>query len=172
MSDVMLRPELYCVVPRHLADDLIEPLREAFAAQDVNVIQERRDMRAHVPLELRRQRALHLPRALPPLPENLAEHADELKLVQRMPSPGLAYADHALLEVVDAARNGDGVAASELVWRMHGRISSRLARHIGEVTDTDRVDRVLGRVLDRLDEYSGHSESDFLRWLDRVADES
>src|SRR5687768_60215 len=117
MSDVLMRPEVYCVVPRGLAEEPLEPLRKHFSAQGIAVIVERRDRRAHLTAETRRRRAMHLPRALPPLPGALAEHAAELKLVQRMPTPGLGFADAHLLEVVDAANAGDSVAASELIWR-------------------------------------------------------
>src|SRR5688500_16127495 len=115
MSDVLMRAEVYCVVPRHLAEELLEPLRKHFSGQGIAVIIERRDKRAHLTADARRQRSMHLPRQLPPLPGELAEHAADLKLVQRMPPPGLGFADKQLLEVVDAANAGDSVAASELV---------------------------------------------------------
>lgn len=171
MAQAAVRPELYCVVPRDLADEVVEPLRRHLGAQDVAVIVERRDTRASVPFEVRRQRALHLPRALPPLPPELGPHAEQIKLVQRMPSPGLTYADNALLEVVDAARADDSVAASELVWRVHARVATRLTRRQAGTVTNAFVDRVLGAVLDRLGEFGGHEELDFLFWLDEVVDD-
>jgi hypothetical protein len=172
MSDVLMRPEVYCVVPRDLAEELLEPLRKHFSAQGIAVIVERRDRRAHLTAETRRRRAMHLPRELPPLPGALAEHAAELKLVQRMPTPGLGFADAHLLEVVDAANAGDSVAASELIWRVHGRIAARLSQRFGEVVTNARLDAVLGRMLDRLGAFDGHTEGELLHWLDGVTDEA
>ena len=172
MSDVLMRAEVYCVVPRHLAEELLEPLRKHFAGQGIAVIVDRRDKRAFITPDARRQRSMHLPREFPPLPATLAEHAAELKLVQRMPSPGLAFADTSLLEVVDATRAGDSVAGSELVWRVHGRIGARLSRRFGDVVSNARLDEVLGRMLDRLDAFDGHSEAEFLHWLDGVTDQA
>ena len=79
---------------------------------------------------------MHLPRALPPLPAALAEHAGELTLVQRMPPPGLAHADASLLEVVDAARTGDSVAGSELVWRVRPKAEIEFTSTLGAVVST------------------------------------
>ena len=172
MSDVLMRAEVYCVVPRHLAEELLEPLRKHFSGQGIAVIVERRDKRAHLTADARRKRSLHLPRALPPLPAEFAEHQAELKLVQRMPGPGLGFADTHMLEVVDAARAGDSVAASELVWRVHGRIAARLSRRFDEVVTNARLDAVLGRMLDRLDAFEGHTEAELLHWLDGVTDEA
>jgi hypothetical protein len=166
----LIRPELYCVVPRDLAESLVAPLQAHFAAHGITVIVERRDERANVPYEVRRQRALHLPRSLPELPIDLRPYAAELQLVQRMPSPGLNFADDTLHEVIDAVRDGDPIAASELVWRMHARVCTRLGSKHGNAIGLTLTDAAMGTMLDRLDEYPGHVEAEFHHWLDGVVD--
>lgn len=169
MGHVLTRPEMYCVVPPDLADELLVPLRAHFADQGVKVIEERRDPRKAVSLEIRRQRAMHLPRALHDLPAPLARHDERLRLVQRMPSPGLVWADTALLEVVAAVQDGDGVAASELVWRISARVADRLVFHRGQ-RGTNLLEQALGRILDELHDFDGHEETEFLLWVDDVVD--
>jgi hypothetical protein len=162
--------DLYCIAPPDLPQEHLAMLQEHLATMGVKVIVERRDGVGHPPFDMRRQRALHLPRELPGLPPELAALGEELQLVQRMPGPGLAHADDPLLQVVELARAGDPVAASELVWRLHARVHSRLTAHLGEVAARDGTDPALGRILDRLEGFDGTGEDAFLRWLDSVVD--
>lgn len=169
-ADVATRPELYCVVPRELGSELVSELQTALATHGIKVILERRDLDAPVSYEQRRQRALHLPRRLPELPAELAEWAEGLELVQRMPSPGLVFADATLPQVVAAARTGDAIASSELVWRLHARVTARLTQRHGSVAGHAMGDSAMGALLDAVDGCSAQSEAEVLMWADRVVD--
>lgn len=164
------QPELYCIVPRELADGLVASLQEHLGEHGIKVIRERRTPDAPVSYEIRRQRALHLPRSLPPFPPELAHFDGAFQLVQRMPSPGLTFADDTLEQVLGAVRGGDAIAASELVWRMHARVATRLARRLGQALANARSDEAMGRMLDRLPEFTGSGEAEFHAWLDHVVD--
>jgi hypothetical protein len=163
-------PELFCVVPRDLPDELRGALVEHLSSHGVQVIVNRRNPRARGAPAVPRKRALHLPRELPELPGELAEHAEEIQLVQRMPAPGLVHADEPLEHVIEAVREGDPVAGSELVWRVHARVHARLVHQHGRVAGEGRVDAALGRILDRIEEFQGVGEGEFLHWLDGVVD--
>jgi hypothetical protein len=169
-APVITAPELYCVVPREFEDSLVSPLHAALAERGIKVIVERRNLDAPTPYEVRRQRALHLPRAMPELPAELADSAASLSLVQRMPSPGLTFADETLPEVVAAVRTGDAVAASELVWRMHARVCTRLGQRHGQVAGIAMTDTAMGAMLDALEGFRGQQDHEFLHWLDRLVD--
>jgi hypothetical protein len=163
-------PELFCVVPRDLPEELRGALQEHMASHGVTVIVNRRNPRVRGPVEIPRKRALHLPRELPELPAQLADRAEEIQLVQRMPAPGLLHADEPLHEVIEAVREGDPVAGSELVWRVHARVHARLVHRHGRVVGEGKVDAALGRILDRIAEFGGVTEAEFLHWLDDVVD--
>lgn len=159
-------PELYCLVPHTLPQEVLATLRAHFADLGARVIVDRRQGRPGFGFS--HQRSLHLPREMPPLPRAARAHAAHLQFFQRMPSAGLTFADTPLIDVVHAAQEGDGVAASELVWRLNVRVLHRLERRNGQVIP---IEPALGRMLDRLDEFTGRDESDFLAWLDRVVDQ-
>lgn len=167
--EVTTLPELYCVVPREW-EDVVTPLQVALAEHGIKVIVERRDLSATPSFEVRRQRALHLPRRMPDLPAELAHLADEIKVVQRMPSPGLTHADDTVAEVAAAVRAGDAVAASELVWRMHARVCARLSHRHGQIAGLAMTDTAMGAMLDAIDTFQGYEELEFLNWLDRLID--
>jgi hypothetical protein len=169
MATLTTTQELYCLVPQHLADEVLEPLRAHLAPLGIATIVERRDDSRPVSYSIARQRAMHLPREVPELPGTLAEHASAVVLRQRMPPAGLALADAPLLEVVDLAAHGDGTAASELVFRVSARVDSRLRSRHG--ADAERIEAVLGRMLDRLTTFDGHDAGDFYVWLDAVVDD-
>ena len=152
--------ELYCVVPPTLAE-VLPRLRESLGSRGVAVIVERRDARASRNTGTRHQRALHLPRQLDGVPEGA-------RVVQRMPAASARLADASLLEVVDLVVAGDASAASELVFRVHGRTFSRLQSHYGAERE---VEAALGRMLDRLDTFDGYDAGDFYVWLDAVVDD-
>jgi hypothetical protein len=170
MPTVAVPSDLYCIAAPDLSQEHVAMLREHLADRGVTVIVERRDGIGRPPCDRPRQRALHLPRELPGLPPDLAALGGSLQLVQRMPGPGLTHADDPLLLVVELTRAGDSVAASELVWRVHARVESRLVSRIGQVPAADRIDAALGRILDRLEEFAGTGEDAFLHWLDSVVD--
>ena len=161
---MLVRPQLYCVVPPGLARKLLTPLRRHFAAMGVEVIVERRDETQRAPYGIRRKRALHLPRRLE-LPEDAAPHAGEIKLLQRMQPAGLEFADNTLLEVVALVKEGDALAASEMSWRLHNRVQCQ----DGEMLDPESVNRRLGAILDHIDEFEGGDELEFLYWVDGIA---
>ena len=165
------QPELYCIVPRELSDAIVGPLQEHLGAYGIRVIRERRGRDSAVSYEVRRQRALHLPRSMPAFPPELAQYDGAFRLVQRMPSPGLTFADDTLEQVINAVRDGDAIAASELVWRMHARVATRLTHRLGADLANARSDEAMGAMLDRLDEFRGGADADFHAWLDRVVDE-
>ena len=160
--------ELYCLVPPALSDTVLEPLREHLAGRGIAALVDRRAGRK-VPYTVARQRAMHLPRALPDLPDELEVHRDALRLVQRMAPAGLALADHDLLDIVEASAAGDGPASSELVFRISARVFARLERRHARAGQAE-VERVLGRVLDRVEEFDGSDAEDFHGWLDDVVD--
>ena len=155
-----MSPELYCLVPAELADELLEPLRDHFAGTAIQVIVERRDPRSAPTYSMMAQRRRHLPRSLGDLPPGLREHASALQVVQRMAPAGPALADRTLLEVVRLAAKGDGRADTELSWRIYHRIEAKV--------HAEHVDAALGRVLDQIPAFDGDTENDFYEWLDAV----
>jgi hypothetical protein len=153
-----MAPELYCLVPLELADELLEPLRHHFDGSGIQVIVERRDPRNPPAFALEHQRRRHLPRALGDLPEAARPHASALHIVQRMAPAGPALVDLKLMEVVRLAATGDGLAATELSWRIYARVESRV--------HAEHVDAALGRVLDTVGNFPGGTETQFYTWLD------
>lgn len=161
--------ELYCLAPMSMADTIVEQVRDHLAARGIATIVDRRAGRP-VPYEIARQRAMHLPRELPELPEDLTSYVGSLRLVQRMAPAGLALADAPIMDVVQDAKHGDGPASSELIFRISGRVHSRLQSRHGRDAARD-IESVLGRVLDRLEHFDGYDQEDFFAWLDSVVDD-
>jgi hypothetical protein len=152
--------ELYCVVPPTLSE-VLPGLRDTLGARGVAVIVERRDARTARAFGTRHQRALHLPRQIDGLPEGA-------RVLQRMPAATARLADAPLMAVLALAADGDATAATELVFRVHGRVFSRLQAHHRAERE---VEAALGRMLDRVGTFDGYDAGDFYVWLDDVVDD-
>ena len=162
-------PLIFCLVPRNLADAILEPLRRHFAPSGVAVIVEKRDGKPSKTWETRR--APLLPRELAELPDELHEYAGELKMVQRMEPVGPDLQDATLLEVVQAVVNADGGAATELQWRIHARVFARIQYTVGtHKAPTIPTLPIIGAIVDRLPSFTGESDGAFLAWVDDVVD--
>lgn len=172
MAYAPTRTELYCLVPRHLADAVLDPLRDHFAPQGIAVIIEKRDKKQKVSFDIRKQRAMHIPRSITEeLPAEVEDHRDDVKLVQRMGPAGVELADTHLLVVISKVLDGDGMASSELIWRVNARVLARLDRLHGEAFAARHIEAALGRILDNLGGFDGEDETEFLHWVDRVVDD-
>jgi hypothetical protein len=167
---------LFCLVPAGRADTLLAPLREHFADDPhVAVLVERRAPEAPRPAWIpgsehphRRAPAAErdVIRALPP---QLRRQARHLRFVQRLEPVSERHQDTSTPDLVAAIRSGDPEAASELWWRTAERVSMRLRARLGETAAAAAERRVLGRILDELDDYDPH-ERPLAAWLDEVVD--
>lgn len=155
---------IYCLVP--VADeDLVEPLRAHYARDPrVHVILDRRTgvdrrtERAEIPTFDRRtgvdRRRGVVPRTLGKPPPALRGRSGSLRWVQRMvPVHSDGTEQLELEEVVGRVRSHDPEAPTELYWRVHERLQSRLLQLLGDSTAADAaVVIAYGRILDALDD--------------------
>jgi hypothetical protein len=162
------RPFLFCLVPRPLAAQLLEPLRACFADDPtVQVLVERRS--ANRPMSYGHSRAPVAERDLRArLPEELHELAREVSFVQRMEPLGALHSDVPEAELARLVRDGDPAAASELWWRYRERVRAVLRSMLSR-TEADVAERsTLGAILDALDFAGPDGEQAFGEWLDDV----
>jgi hypothetical protein len=162
------RPFLFCLVPRPLAAQLLEPLRACFADDPtVQVLVERRS--ANRPTTHGHSRAPVAERDLRArLPAELHELAREVSFVQRMEPLGDLHSDVHEVELARLIRDGDPAAASELWWRYRERVRAVL-RSMLTRTEADIAERsALGAILDALDLAGPEEEQTFGEWLDDV----
>jgi hypothetical protein len=168
---------LFCLVPAARAGNLLEPLREHFADDPhVAVLVERRAPDVARPAWVpggnshphRRAPAAErdVIRALPP---QLRKQASHLRFVQRLEPVSERHQDTSTPDLVTAIRSGDPEAASELWWRVAERVQMRLRARLGDTAAATAERRMLGRILDELDDYD-QQEHPLPVWLDGVVD--
>jgi len=168
MSD----PRVFCLVAAERADDLLEPLREHFAAApQVAVLVERRvSKRSHQPPGGVRPRAPVAERdPVRALPPELHPEARHLRLVQPLEPVRRTYEDADLGELIGETLAGEPEAVSELWWRVSGRVQARLRLAIGVFATERAMSQVLGRLLDELPAYDPEREP-LSTWLDVLVD--
>jgi hypothetical protein len=151
---------IYCVVPRELAAELLEPLQEHYRAQPrVTVIVDRRDAgrrpvtggeRASSPDGDRRRPML--PRQLHgDLPAELAGRATSVRWMQRLGPVrrGLERVD--LDGLTNRIMDGHEDALTEVYWRYVSRVSARVARRLRDPQQVEEATReAFGRAFDEL----------------------
>jgi hypothetical protein len=168
---------LFCLVPAARADALLEPLRAHFAEHPhVAVLVERRAPEVARPAWIpgggshphRRAPAAErdVIRALPP---QLRKQASHLRFVQRLEPVSERHQETSTTDLVTAIRSGDPEAASELWWRVAERVQMRLRARLGDSAAVTAERRMLGRILDELDDYQPE-EHPLPAWLDGVVD--
>ena len=170
------RPYIFCIVPAARADELLEPLRAHFADDPhVGVLVERRrpeEAQARwVPgTDHPHRRAPAAERdAVRALPPPLRADARHLRFVQRLEPLGELHQDTGTEELIAAIHDGDPAAASELWWRSAERVHMRLRARLGDLVAEAAGRRVLGRILDELEDYDPKDQP-FAAWLDQVVD--
>jgi hypothetical protein len=171
------QPYLFCLIPPERADDLLEPLREHFADDPyLEVLVERRGSEApgHGPMGENNYRRAPVARRdlIESLPPELQDDADQLSFVQRMEPLGRRHQSTDTPALIEAIAEGDPEAASELWWRINGRVRERLLRRLGRRSDGSvrGEEEALGFILDALDGYEDDPERTFSDWLDEVVD--
>jgi GrpB-like predicted nucleotidyltransferase (UPF0157 family) len=152
---------VYCLV-HPAAADAVDDVRAHYAGAPVRVevvidrrLHDRRgaasaptgpDRRAG-----RDRRRFTFPRALAPLPRELAERTGQVRWIQRLLPVGAATERLSASEVIEAVRRGDAEAPTELYWRCYERMRSRLLVLLKDPREADgAVVRAFGRVLDAL----------------------
>jgi RNA polymerase sigma-70 factor (ECF subfamily) len=186
------RTVVYCVVPRDLADDLHEPLRDFYSDRpEVQVVVElratdrrRRDRRAEQAdaaderrrvrnVEGRRvgeRRALTVPTDTPALPPLAAEHADRIVFLERV-EPGTRQAEDVdSARLVAAAQGGDQAAFPALYMRYFDRLYSYLRLAVKDAHDAeDLAQDVFLQILGLLPDYEIRPSHPFRVLLFRIA---
>jgi hypothetical protein len=192
-AEVAHQASVYCLIPRALESELLEPLRAHYADDPrVEVIVEQRvgprrsgiDRRAlnlEAPETDRRRsgrdrrqradrRAPQIPRELAPLPPPFDAHADRIRWAQRLAPVSRGTESLPLPELIAAIHAGDPGATTEFYWRMFERVYSRLRQQLGRYTNPDgHMPRTFGRLLDELEHY--RVEDSFDEWFYGVIDE-
>jgi hypothetical protein len=173
---------VYLLIPPHLEDELLEPLRRHFADDEhVDVVVERRSSERRPGIDDRilrdlakpqtERRAQTIPREMPELPPGLAHHAPELRVIQRLAPVRATMAELDLLEVVALAQQDHPEAPTEIMWRTFERVSRRLAVHLKDPREADQaVKGTYGIILDRLRDFDP-DVIPFDAWVDRVVDD-
>ena len=170
------QPHIFCLIPPERADDLLVPLRTHYAGDPaLEVLVERRrgsdTPRFLAPVEQRHRRAPVAQRDLArSLPERYRDEADALRFEQRMMPLGGVHQGTSTDDLVTAVRNGDPGAASELWWRVNERVRTRLRARLGDVEGPRAEGKILGRILDEIDDYEHDPDRAFSAWLDDVVD--
>ena len=184
---------LYCVVPRELADQVYEPLRDHFRESAVAVVVERRRAerrrapprraQAAEPARDRRlvksasgrrvadRRALTAPTAdIPPLPRKMRRYAEQLVFVERLEPASEQLRDQDSKRLVVRYQAGDRSIFSELYLRyfndMYAYARVALADH-HEAEDITQ--QVFMRALDALPRYELRENIPFRSWLFSIA---
>lgn len=159
------RVVIFCLVPAELEDQLFAPLRRHYAKdRRVRVIVDRRgpDRRsdpAARPVDRRsgtdRRRPV-LERTIARFPRRLKQHRDSVRFVQRLIPVSSGLETLPTADVVDRVRRGDPAAPTELFWRCHQRIHSRLAVLLGDPAEAEaEAAAAFGRVLDAIEASKG-----------------
>jgi RNA polymerase sigma-70 factor (ECF subfamily) len=188
MSRVGPARRVYCVIPRELADELHEALRQHFADDPrIEVVVELRisERRAsdrrqqkHGPVLERRQadRRLNDRRGFysavrgPGLPERLRNHARRLSFVQALDSPEGGKEDADSARLVARVQSGDREAFAVIYMRYFDRVYSYLRSMVGDAHEAeDLTQRVFLSALEDLPRYRQRGHSSFRAWLFRIA---
>jgi RNA polymerase sigma-70 factor (ECF subfamily) len=186
------RPVRYCIVPRHLADELHDALRDFYRddpSVQVIVEQRRRDRRAGadrrqakdaVPGEDRRRVRAHTGRRVdqrraslvaieaPGLPEFVREHAEELEFVERLEPSTVALEDADTARLVARLQAGERGLFNHLYLRYFDRVYAYLRLTLQDTHEAeDAAQDVFIRILEALPGYE-RREVPFRAWLFRI----
>jgi hypothetical protein len=193
MAEVATSASVYCLIPPELAGELLEPLREHFAADPaVDVIVDRRighrrsgvDRRSLMVaspdvvqkrsgVDRRRlagRRAPQIPRNLE-LPAEAAVHADRIRFAQRLTALSGGTIELSMHELILRIQQGDPEAPTEFYWRLFERVYSRLSTALGRYARPDEhMAATFGVLLDHVHEWMPGAERSFDDWLYSVLD--
>jgi RNA polymerase sigma-70 factor (ECF subfamily) len=185
------RAVVYCIVPRQLAGELLDPLRQFFGTRpDVEVIveqrtserrsgerrhstpkarqQERRQIRAAGGRRIAERRAEPMPAAPLPLPPAAQPHRDALSFIERVEPSTLEEEDVDTARLVMRIQAGE----NELFGRLYQRYFDRVYAYLYiALQDTHEVEdasqEVFMRVFEALPRYERRAVP-FRAWLFRI----
>ena len=184
---------IYCVIPRELALDLHDELREHWRddpgvfvvverrASDRRRLERRRAKGRRTPeLERRRipapngrrvgdRRAMTVPVATPELPLRARPYADRLLFVERLEPTGRDAEDREASRLIVRIQAGDAAAFDDLYLRYFDRVYaySRVAlRDAHEAEDV--AQQVFANVIQALPRYQVRGDTPFRAWLFRI----
>jgi RNA polymerase sigma-70 factor (ECF subfamily) len=189
-----MRPLIYCIVPRDLADRLHEPLREHFSEDpEVQVVVERREtverrsgtrrfVTRQVDDDRRRvrhddgrrvadRRAIAVTADAPPaLPRKARRYADQLVFVQWVGPSDRSEEDLDTNRLILRYQSGDQAVLSELYMRYFNRVYSYLRLALRDSHEAEDVAQdVFMRVLGALDRFEVRKDQSFGNWLMRIS---
>jgi RNA polymerase sigma-70 factor, ECF subfamily len=180
---------LHCLIPRHLAEDLLDPLRQSVPAARVIVerrgrmrrravdrrgcgagtSRDRRRVRNAAGRRVADRRASGRPATVPELPPALAKHAAAIRFVEVEPLPQAALDDADSGRLVVRVQAGDRDAFGQLYLRYFDGIYSYLRMALRDPHEAeDATQDVFMQALRALPRYELRGQPP-RRWLFRIA---
>jgi RNA polymerase sigma-70 factor (ECF subfamily) len=162
------RKVAYCLVPRDLALDLHEYLREV--SRPGSLRKERRAIRGLAGRRVGARRVMTVAFAPPPLPPKAQPHAERLTFVERLEPSRRAGEDRETNRLVVRIQSGDSAAFDQLYLRYFDRVYAyaRVALHDPHEAE-DVAQQVFANIIQALPRYEVREDAPFRGWLFRVA---